>query len=245
MVQGTDTEAGYSVVSTVDLVARPYPPPPYPSPPFPRWPEGGEDHIQRKNFNLVAARHPIAALPGLSFPNPEEARFAFAEKYLASQVTVEGVETDIHNAHLPPGSSRGVIKVYAFEAIRRRVDQDSGSARILCGDFNAPVSEDADGPLLVASGEWPEEIQSRWDEAETSVVKNPDLPDVYREVYPEATTFPASHYTGRGARRSPRRYDHIFASCELKAEKCAYLGEWLEGRLSDHAPVEAELVLVC
>ncbi len=40
----------------------------------------------------------------------------------------------------PHGSGRGVIKMHAFEAIRRRVDADAkyGIPTVLCGDFNAP-----------------------------------------------------------------------------------------------------------
>ena len=77
---------GYSVVSAVDLLGLPYPPPPYPSPPFPPKDRG---QIQRKYFNLLAARHPIATLPGLSFPNPDEALYAFPEKYVAARVRVD------------------------------------------------------------------------------------------------------------------------------------------------------------
>src|SRR4051812_35611304 len=57
------TKAGYSVTSTIDLVALPYPEPPYDSPPLPPPRDEQHDHIQRKNFNLTASRHPIAVLP--------------------------------------------------------------------------------------------------------------------------------------------------------------------------------------
>src|SRR3954451_16402833 len=58
------TQSGYSVASSVDLVARPYPPGPYATPPFP---PGRGGQIERKYFNLAAARLPIAMLPGLTF----------------------------------------------------------------------------------------------------------------------------------------------------------------------------------
>src|SRR4051794_36947107 len=67
------TRAGYSVVSTVDLVALPYPSGPYVTPPFP--PRRGRQ-IERKYFNLTAARHPVAMLSGLSFDDPDEAKYA-------------------------------------------------------------------------------------------------------------------------------------------------------------------------
>src|SRR4051794_32403929 len=50
-------ERDYSIVSAVDLVALPYPPPPYP--------DGvKQSQIRRKNFNLTASRLPIALLDG-------------------------------------------------------------------------------------------------------------------------------------------------------------------------------------
>src|SRR5215212_6918330 len=102
-------EAGHSVVSAVDLVRAPYP--------------ESIRQIRRKYFNLTAARHPVAALPGLFFDDPEQAAVAFPEKYVAAGVLLGGAQVEIHNAHLPPGSTRGIIKVHAFQAIRRRVDE--------------------------------------------------------------------------------------------------------------------------
>ena len=245
-------EAGYSVVANVDLLALPYPEPPYVSPPFPRRVPGGPigqvGQINRTYFNLLAARHPIAMLPGIAFGDREEMRFAFPEKYLAAKVIVDGVEIDVHNAHLPPGVSRGLIKVHAFEAIRRRMDADTHIPRVLCGDFNAPVEEDADGPISQSSGPWSESDQERWKLAEKRIVDSIDMRDVYRDVHERGLPLPFSHFTGHVDGGTGHRYDHIFASPEIRTESCAYLSEWLEGDdlnrpLSDHAPVEAELSL--
>ena len=187
-------------------------------------------------------------LPGLSYDDREEMRVAFPEKYLAARVSVDGVEIDVHNAHLPPGVSRGLIKVHAFEAIRRRIDIDTDVARVLCGDFNAPVEEDADGPISQSSGPWSESDQERWKLAEKRIVDSLDMRDVYLDVHDSAQPVPSSHFTGRGDRRVGHRYNHVFASAEIETKSCAYLSDWLEaddvdGRLSDHAPVEAELSL--
>jgi len=217
--------AGYHVLSTLDLVGRPY--------------HGvgrrSKRPIKRKYFNLVAAREPMTTLPELSFPDPEQARVAFPEKYLAATVVADGVEIDVHNAHLPPGSTRGIIKVHAFQAIRRGVDHPTSRPRILCGDFNTPLAEDADG--VTPAGRNHPGLRDEWEAAERAILCNPELRDVYREVHPAGEPYPASHFT----RGTPRRYDHIYASQELEVGRCRYLTEWLEKRLSDHAPVEAEL----
>ena len=240
--------AGYSVISAVDLVALPYPPPPYPPPPYPAPPfppPGGSEQVHRTYFNLLAARQPIAQLRGLSFADADEALYAFPEKFVAARVVVDDTEVDVHNAHLPPGVSRGEVKVHHFEAIRRRADQDPSHPRVLCGDFNAPWSEDADGPLIDGAPEGPDE-PSRWVKAEASIVANPEMRDVYRDVHKVGEPFPASHFTGQKEPRTPHRYDYIFASRELTATSCDYLTAWMEidgdqGRLSDHAAVEADL----
>lgn len=54
-----------------------------------------------------AARGRIVALPGLAFADPAQARLAFPERYLAVRVVINGMEVDLHNAHLPRGSTRG------------------------------------------------------------------------------------------------------------------------------------------
>jgi hypothetical protein len=160
------------------LVALPYPPPPYASPPFPAEPP--ERQIRRRYFNLVASRHPIATLPGLAFQDPEEARCAYPEKHVAARVLVDDVAIGVHNTHLPPGVSRGALKVHAFEAIRQRLDQPTSAARILCGDFNAPLAENADGPLPTVRRGTLQPLDVRWDAAEDSVVDHPSLVDAYR-----------------------------------------------------------------
>ena len=208
-------DAGFSVVSSEDLVAVPYPPP-----------------IQRKYFNAIAARGAIAPLPGLHFPDPEQARVAFPEKYVAARVVLDDLTLEVHNAHLPPGSTRGVIKPQAFEAIRRRTDQVT-VPHVLCGDFNTPKHEDVGRVTTWArSGAG----RAHWDEAERRVLENPRLRDVYRESHPAGDPFPVSHFTGA----TRRRYDHIYASREFRATACSYHEAWL-GRLSDHAAVEADL----
>jgi exodeoxyribonuclease III len=217
-------QASYSVVSSIYLVNLPYP----------------EVHppISRRYFNLTATRGQIATLPGLTFTDPEEARLAFPEKYLAAHVVVDGAAVDVHNAHLSPGSTRGVIKIHAFRAIRQRVDQPTSVPRILCGDFNTPQAEDEEGVTTWASAR-PEELRDEWDAAERSVLVHPAMRDVYGELQVAGEPYAASHVT-RGV---PRRYDHIYASEELAVQRCRYLTDWLDEGLSDHAAVEADLVL--
>ena len=211
--------AGYSVISTIDLVRLPYPEPP----------------IVRKYFNALASRDRMAALPGLSFSDPEHARLSFPEKYIAARIRAADIELEVHNAHLPPGSSRGEIKVHAFRAIRARIDEPTDMPRVLCGDFNTPQTEDESGVATWASAH--RELRAEWEVAERGILEHPTLRDVYREVHPRGAPYPASHFT----RGTSRRYDHVFASPELSTLRCRYFTEWLADGLSDHAAIEADL----
>ena len=101
---------------------------------------------------------------------------AFPEKYVAARVW-STVPIDVHNAHLVSGSSRGLIKVQMFEAIRRRIDRPTASARILCGDFNTPRQEN-DSSLTT----WARPEDAAWDQAERVVLEHPQVRDVYRSV---------------------------------------------------------------
>ena len=177
---------GYSFFSSVDLIAVPGPPH-----------ERKSRRITRKNFNAIASRHPVALLPGLAFPDTREQERSFPEKYLAARVTVGDLLVDIHNAHLPPGSTRGLTKVEAFAAIRRRVDKPTSSARILCGDFNTPWSEDDEG-FQTAAHRHSARIRQRWDKAERSVLQHPQLRDVYRATRPSGTAFDRIALAGPG-----------------------------------------------
>ena len=188
---------GYSAVSTVDLVGLPYPAPPYPNRIKPR-------QIARKNFNLTAARHPIAPLPGLRFHYPEEARLAFPEKFVAAEVRLGGQPIEVHNAHAPPGSTSYVLKPQALLAIARRLDEPAGRPQILCGDFNTPQPETEDEPPRTWAQLYPEVVEY-WDGAERGILEHPRLRDAYKQVHEPGTPWPVSHRSQRSGSRAPLR----------------------------------------
>jgi endonuclease/exonuclease/phosphatase family metal-dependent hydrolase len=225
---------GYSVVSTADLVALPYPPPPYPAPIRQR-------QIQRKNFNLTAARHPLAALPGLRFPDPEQARLAFPEKFVAAEISFVGRLLEVHNAHAPPGSSRYTIKPHALAAVARRVDERPDLPQILCGDFNTPQPEVEGEPPETWGSRYPE-VAEEWAAAELGILDHPRLRDAYKQVHVPGTPWPHSHRV-KNSTPEERRYDHIYVTEHFSVLSCRHLTDWIETGLSDHAAVEADLVL--
>jgi len=239
---------GFEMVNTAHLLDKPYPAPPYPG--YART----TDHIQRTYSNLIASKLPLKELGGLEFVNRNERRLAFPEKYLGASTKVDGREIEIHNGHVPPGSSRGMLKVHAYEAVRRRVDERPRVPKLLCADLNAPFAEDEAGPLPSGASqrgvpapadEWTRVQTARWVAAEAGLLEHPNLRDAYRVVRKPGTRFPASHHTRSGG----KRYDYVLASPGIEIHNCKYLTQWMNAtgarkRLSDHAGVEVEFSIV-
>lgn len=235
------SDQGYSVASTIDLAALAHPG-------TLDWPEPLPDGYKRKGprerkyFNLTAAKSQIAVLPGLVFEDPEQARIAFPEKYLVVRVDVHDARVDVHNAHVPDAATMGgLVKVPAYQAIRRRIDAPDMQHLLLCGDFNCQrFDEEHPGGRPRHRSTW----KRRWDDAEASVTEHPDLYDAFRAHRAAAGVdgpIPPSHYVGRN--RKPKRYDHVFSNRRLSVARCRYLSDWLERDLSDHAAVEADFLL--
>lgn len=192
----------------------------------------GRDY-RRVYFNFLASRWSVEQLPGLAL--------AFPERYVAARVLRAEAEFEIHVAHLPPGSTRGLSKIEMFEALCARLARVSECPRILCGDFNTPRAERVDGSVEFWGAHHAPHTE-RWNAAERSVIlglADSDLPDVFRALnrYDAAD---ASWISRRGQQEVGRRYDHIFASRAMHATACCYLHEWREKGLSDHSAIEAD-----
>jgi endonuclease/exonuclease/phosphatase family metal-dependent hydrolase len=147
---------------------------------------------------------------------------------------------ELHNAHVPDAATvGGAIKLRTYEAIRRRVEQESGRPRILCGDLNCLLADEEYPPGLTPRPRrrgW----KARWDEAEFSVTENPSMFDVFTSLNASGRKRPpASYYLGPKMR--PVRFDHVFSSEHLVAKRYRCWTEWLDRGLSDHAAIEVEL----
>jgi exonuclease III len=144
----------------------------------------------------------------------------------------------------------GWTKIEMLESVFSRLAGLGVVPRILCGDFNTPQEETADGEIVTwaqrrgvtgalylkrARGE-------RWDRGERNVLEGLrafDLADIYRGLHGYTKT-DFSWYSCRRERVIARRFDHVFASRVLKATACCYLAEFRERHLSDHSPIEVD-----
>jgi exonuclease III len=194
--------------------------------------DSSECLAERTYFNLLAARYPLEPLPALTIP--------FPERVLGAVAASPWGPVEIHVAHLPPGVTRGLIKVETFEAIATALRAPPRTAhRILCGDFNTPQSEATDGRVQTWADHHPRWRQ-RWEAAERSVLTGlgaSDLPDVFRQLNGYAPRDVSWVWKGRG-REVGRRFDHVFASRSLNAVRCQYVHDWRLAGLSDHSAIE-------
>jgi len=156
---------------------------------------------------------------------------------------------DLHNVHIPNGSDNKWKKIETFEGVHDGISAKPTDRTILCGDFNSPQKELADGRVIV----WGEKIRkdgtvvptrdARWRNGEALFfhgLPKLGMPDVYRRCNGwEKEEF--SWYFQRKTGVSPaRRFDHIFAGESFTPVVCHYLHEGREMRLSDHSAIEGE-----
>jgi endonuclease/exonuclease/phosphatase family metal-dependent hydrolase len=182
-------------------------------------------------------------------------RMPWPERLLSTRIRTPFGAVEVHTAHIPPGASHRWLKIETFEGIYERLTQPCPDPRILCGDFNSPQDELETGEVIT----WGQVIHKngsiamvrhrdatspgRWDAGERSIVAGlvaHGFQDAYRTVHGYSTreySWVLARKTG-GVRR---RFDHIFASTELRPVACRYLHEARQAGQSDHSPMLADL----
>lgn len=200
--------------------------------------------IELRYGQLIASRYAI-------HPLPSDFSIPYSQAVLSGVLETLGGKVEIHNAHVPNGSSYGWQKIETFEGIFSRLACSSEMPRVLCGDFNSPQKEYADGTVVtfgqtisndgrvVVCRNMLGQNGARWDQGERSVIEGLaeyDLVDVYRLLHGYSKT-DFSHWIQRSADKGVR-FDHIFCSRALNPIRCEYLHEFREERLSDHSPIE-------
>ena len=178
---------------------------------------------------MLASRWALELLPDLEI--------AFPERYLGARIGRSTGAIEIHVAHLPPGSSRGLIKTEMFEALWARLARPAEAPRIPCGDFNTPRAEMVDGKVEF----WGGTARTASGALERCGAERHPRADVFRTLNGYAAR-DTSWIRRQGSRVMERRYDHVFAAASLHAKGCRYHHHaWREDGLSDHAPIEVDL----
>lgn len=205
----------------------------------------------RQFGELIASRWKLKQIASTEFGVPAR----WTQKVLSANIYTPQGMVEIHTVYVPNGSNHGWEKIDVFEAIYKRLACNVRYHRILCGDFNSPEEETANGQIRTcgqvtkAFGRYiitkkyrdkkgRVDAEERWDLGERSVLeglRRYDLSDVFRAKHGyRKKAF--SHYINNNPTNG-RRFDHIFASSSLKIIECEYLQRLR--RFSDHAPIEA------
>jgi exonuclease III len=179
---------------------------------------------------VVASRWPLAAAEPALVPWPE--------RVLSVMVGAPRGAVEVHAAYVPNSVTGGEVghpwlKVEVFEGIIRRLARAAERPRLLCGDFNVPLREEADGTIV------PFGRRGRAAEAELGVLGGlaaHGLPDVFRSLH----GYGVQEFSWYSHRANGFRLDHLFASPELGAVACRYLQELRVRGVSDHAAIEGE-----
>ena len=67
---------------------------------------------------------------------------------MSALIITPTMNIELHNVHIPPGSSHGWIKVEMLEAVLAGLSRASSRSRLLCGDFNTPQLELPSGEIV-------------------------------------------------------------------------------------------------
>jgi exonuclease III len=187
----------------------------------------------RRYFVVTASRWELTELPAIPGPYPE--------RVLSLVIETPRGQLELHNTHVPPAPTHGLIKVETLEAIYERLARPCGRHRVLCGDFNIPRLETTDGEVITFAERHPEQIE-RWDAAERSVITGLaewDLVDAFRQLHGYERRDVSWVLHTRARRKAGLRLDHVLASRSLNPIHCDYHHEWREAELSDHSAMEA------
>lgn len=167
------------------------------------------------------------------------------------EVRLGEVPVEVHAVHIPNGAQYAWHKFDHFWAVRYGMERTKMPA-ILCGDFNAPYREDAEGIITNGQGldrriwrtspgrRYPPERPwdgEQVDAAERAILEElPDaagMDDAFRILHPCALE----------ATWRQSRLDHVFSSRELQPVRCRHIHSWREEGLSDHSAVDATFEL--
>ena len=70
------------------------------------------------------------------------------ERVLGATVLTPAGEIEVHNTHVPPGSSNGWVKIAHLTGLYECLAKETPGLRILCGDFNTPQAELETGEVI-------------------------------------------------------------------------------------------------
>lgn len=189
----------------------------------------------------------IASEWELSLIASENKKVPWPEKLVSVVVNSPYGLFEVHNVHVPPGSSHRWLKIDTLNAIYEMMSLKTNMPRVLCGDFNTPQREYENGQVIT----WGQQIKEdgsvvikekmkNWDIGERNILtglRKYDMVDVFRNLNGYSIQ-EFSWYSRRKGNIIGRRYDHFFASKVLNPVYCGYIHHLRENKLSDHSAIQ-------
>jgi exodeoxyribonuclease III len=203
-----------------------------------------EAQISHRGYVVIASRWPLKR----KRRSPSLHPLPCAEGTLTALVDSPYGKLELHAVHVPTITNPDWLKCEFLEELGSRLSCPCPHHRVLCGDFNFPQRELAEG-VVITFGErirrdgtyHVRRGHERQAVAERNILvglSDYDLRDVYRSLNgftPQEHSWVARN---RG-REFGFRLDHMLASQSLRPEECRYLHPLREHGLSDHSAIEA------
>jgi exonuclease III len=184
-----------------------------------------------KRYVAVASRYPLGAVAPVACPAPEST--------VAVGVDTGEVAFELLGAYIPTIARKDGIKVPTQLALHDRVRQAAGRPLVVCGDFNSPKAESAEGEIeLFFRPSRAEEYAG--ERALMHGLLELGMRDAFRACNGYGIDAPSWFWKNRG-RTGGYRLDHIFVSPHFEVLRCWYDHEVRERGLSDHSAMFAEV----
>ena len=187
--------------------------------------------------STAALREPSATLP-----------VPWSETALAAVAATAIGPVEIQCVHVP-NAANGWVKAHTLGAVRAGLRAAPPMPRVVCGDLNTPRRELESGAVLSfardSRGRLRPERGPEWDAAELGVVpglRDLGYRDAYRTLHGYRSREPSWTWQRISGHGGGWRLDHLFTSAELEPAACVYHHSWRDEGLSDHSPLEADVV---
>jgi exonuclease III len=203
---------------------------------------------------LVASRWPCAVAPDARAAY----RLPWPERLLSLAIDAPCGRVECHTVYVPIGFPNRdfAVRIGTLEGLATGLGCDVGGHRLLCGDFNLPQSETAEGEVITFGQTRRKNgafaiTNATMHASERRVLTGLaafDLTDVYRALHGYGRQeFSWYHPVSNNG----FRLDHVLASRSLRARECRYLDQFRTverekypglgfTKLSDHAAMEVD-----
>lgn len=183
-------------------------------------------------YVVVASRFPFRDALSVDGPAPETS--------VCLEIESPEGRFELVGVYVPSIARKDGVKVPTQHAMNVRMAHAASRPHIICGDFNSPKSESADGVTLFFRPSRP--LEYAGEHALMGGLFEYGLRDAFRAANGYTDASPSWFWKNRG-RTGGYRLDHIFVSPHFEVRRCWYDHGVRERGLSDHSLMLAEVEL--